>query len=161
MIYIELIARGDFMRAVVQKVKKSSVKVDGKVVGQIGKGINALIGITEGDTLEDIEYLKNKILNLRIFEDEEGKLNKSLKDVNGELLVISQFTLYGDCRRGRRPSFIEALSGDKSEKIYNDFVDLCRKEVPNVQTGVFGAHMDVDIQNDGPVTLLIDSKKVF
>ncbi|AAK80230.1 D-tyrosyl-tRNA(Tyr) deacylase [Clostridium acetobutylicum] len=149
------------MRAVVQKVKKSSVKVDGKVVGQIGKGINALIGITEGDTLEDIEYLKNKILNLRIFEDEEGKLNKSLKDVNGELLVISQFTLYGDCRRGRRPSFIEALSGDKSEKIYNDFVDLCRKEVPNVQTGVFGAHMDVDIQNDGPVTLLIDSKKVF
>ncbi|KHD38413.1 tyrosyl-tRNA deacylase [Clostridium acetobutylicum] len=149
------------MRAVVQKVKRSSVKVDGKVVGQIGKGINALIGITEGDTLEDIEYLKNKILNLRIFEDEEGKLNKSLKDVNGELLVISQFTLYGDCRRGRRPSFIEALSGDKSEKIYNDFVDLCRKEVPNVQTGVFGAHMDVDIQNDGPVTLLIDSKKVF
>ncbi|URZ07138.1 D-aminoacyl-tRNA deacylase [Clostridium felsineum] len=149
------------MRAVVQKVTKSSVKVEGKVIGKIEKGLNVLIGITEGDTIQDIEYLKNKILNLRIFEDEEGKLNKSLKDVNGELLLISQFTLYGDCRKGRRPSFIEALSGDKAEKIYNKFVELCKEEIENVQTGEFGAHMDVEIQNDGPVTLLIDSKKVF
>ncbi|PJI09763.1 MULTISPECIES: D-aminoacyl-tRNA deacylase [Clostridium] len=149
------------MRAVVQRVKKSSVKVDGKVVGQIDKGLNVLIGITEGDTLEDVEYLKNKIINLRIFEDENDKMNKSLKDINGELIVISQFTLYGDCRKGRRPSFVAALSGDKAEKIYEDFVSSCKEDIQNVQTGIFGAYMDVEIENDGPVTLLLDSKKVF
>lgn len=149
------------MRAVVQRVKKSSVKVDGKIVGQIGKGLNVLIGITEGDNLKDVEYLKNKIVNLRIFEDEDDKMNKSLLDVKGELLVISQFTLYGDCRRGRRPSFAAALSGDKAKKIYDDFVFSCKKDIQNVQTGIFGAYMDVEIENDGPVTLLLDSKKVF
>ncbi|MBP2032508.1 D-tyrosyl-tRNA(Tyr) deacylase [Clostridium algifaecis] len=149
------------MRAVVQRVKSSSVKVDGNVIGKIGKGLNVLIGITKDDTISDITYLKDKIINLRIFEDENGKLNKSLMDVGGELLLISQFTLYGDCRKGRRPSFIQALSGDESEKLYNEFVVQCKVSVKKVETGKFGADMLVSIENDGPVTMLLDSKKNF
>lgn len=149
------------MRAVVQRVKSSSVTVNGKIVGQINKGINLLLGISKEDTDEDITYVKDKILNLRIFEDEEGKLNKSLIEVGGELLIVSQFTLYGDCRKGRRPSFMEALSGDKSEELYSKFVLECKNVLGNVETGVFGADMTVSIENDGPVTLLIDSKKLF
>lgn len=149
------------MRAVVQRVKYSKVEVDGKLIGEIQKGLNVLLGISKEDTNEDINYMKDKVLNLRIFEDEEGKLNKSLLDINGELIVVSQFTLYGDCRRGRRPSFIEALGGDEAEKMYKDFVNECRKEVSKVQTGEFGADMHVTIENDGPVTIMIDSKKNF
>ncbi|MBA5850939.1 D-tyrosyl-tRNA(Tyr) deacylase [Clostridium sp. cel8] len=149
------------MRAVVQRVKSSKVEVDNKIIGSIGMGLNVLLGISREDDMKDVMYLRDKIVNLRIFEDESGKLNKSLLDVSGELLIISQFTLYGDCRKGRRPSFIEALSGDKSEKLYNAFVDQCKLVVDKVETGKFGADMLVSIENDGPVTMLIDSKKIF
>lgn len=149
------------MRAVVQRVKFSKVVVDGKIIGEIGKGFNVLLGIKREDTLDDVKYMKDKIINLRVFEDEEGKLNKSLLDVEGELLVVSQFTLYGDCRKGRRPSFIEALGGDDANNLYEEFVKLCKGDIKKVETGEFGADMMVSIENDGPVTLLIDSKKNF
>lgn len=149
------------MRAVLQRVKSSWVKVDGKTVGKINKGINVLLGISKDDTIEDLIYLKDKIVNLRIFEDDEGKLNRSLLDVEGDLLIVSQFTLYGDCRKGRRPSFIEALSGESAVVLYNRFIEECSKLVHNVQSGQFGADMDVMIDNDGPVTLIIDSKKII
>lgn len=149
------------MRAVVQRVRYSKVEVEGEVIGEIERGFNVLIGISKEDTVEDITYMKDKILNLRVFEDENGKLNKSLIDVGGELLLVSQFTLYGDCRKGRRPSFIEALGGEDAEKMYEEFVMQCREVVPKVETGKFGADMMVTIENDGPVTLMIDSKKTF
>lgn len=149
------------MRAVVQRVKYSKVEVNGEKIGEIQKGLNVLLGISKEDTAEDISYMKDKILNLRIFEDEDGKLNKSLMDISGELLVVSQFTLYGDCRKGRRPSFIEALGGDEAEKMYEEFVRQCKQEVSKVETGKFGADMKVTIENDGPVTIMIDSKKNF
>ncbi|MBU3100359.1 MULTISPECIES: D-aminoacyl-tRNA deacylase [Clostridium] len=148
------------MRAVVQRVKSSRVEVSGKVVSEIGFGLNVLVGICDGDTLDDIKYLKDKILNLRIF-DEDDKMNKSLIDVGGELLIVSQFTLYGDCRKGRRPSFMRALGGQQSEKLYLEFVKQCAEVIGEVKTGEFGADMQVYIQNDGPVTLLLESKKDF
>jgi len=149
------------MRAVVQRVKCSKVAVDGKVIGQIDRGFIVLLGISREDTTEDVKYMKDKIVNLRVFEDDQGKLNRSLLDVKGELLVVSQFTLYGDCRKGRRPGFTEALGGDAANSLYEEFVRLCREEVSKVETGEFGADMMVSIENDGPVTLLIDSKKNF
>ena len=149
------------MRAVVQRVKCSKVVVDGKVIGEIKSGFNVLLGISREDSIEDAKYMKDKIVNLRVFEDSEGKLNKSLLDAEGELLVISQFTLYGDCRKGRRPSFIEALGGEAANELYEEFVRLCREDVKKVETGKFGADMMVSIENDGPVTLIIDSKKNF
>jgi D-tyrosyl-tRNA(Tyr) deacylase len=149
------------MRAVVQRVKHSYVKIEGENVAEIGRGLNVLIGISKEDTLEDLNYIREKIINLRVFEDEQGKLNLSLLDIGGELLLVSQFTLYGDCRRGRRPSFIEALGGDAAKALYDEFIKLCSLDVPNLQTGVFGADMEVGIINDGPVTLLLDSKKNF
>ncbi|WP_326514467.1 D-aminoacyl-tRNA deacylase [Clostridium intestinale] len=149
------------MRAVVQRVKRSSVKVSGETVGEISKGINVLVGITKDDNDEDLKYIKEKIFNLRIFSDENDKMNLSVKDVKGELLIISQFTLYGDARKGRRPSFIEALGGEDAVKLYNDFIELCKTEGLKIQTGEFGADMEVEIINDGPVTLLLDSKKNF
>lgn len=149
------------MRAVVQRVRYSKVEVSKEIIGEINKGFNVLLGISKEDTTEDITYMKDKILNLRVFEDENGKLNKSLMDVGGELLVVSQFTLYGDCRRGRRPSFIDALSGEDAEKMYEEFVRQCREVVSKVETGKFGADMMVTIENDGPVTIMIDSKKTF
>lgn len=149
------------MRAVVQRVKASSVIVDGITIGSIEGGLNILLGISKDDTVEDIMFLKDKIINLRIFEDEEGKMNKSLLDVNGELLIVSQFTLLGDCRKGRRPNFMEALSGEQAEALYDAFVGECRKTINKVETGKFGADMMVKIDNDGPVTLLLDSKKIF
>lgn len=148
------------MRAVVQRVKHSNVVVDNKVVGEIKKGLNVLIGISKDDTLEDAKYLKEKIINLRIFEDEDGRLNKSLIDISGELLLVSQFTLYGDCRKGRRPNFMEALGGEEANLLYEEFIKMCSNEV-KVSTGIFGAEMEVNIVNDGPVTLLLDSKKHF
>lgn len=149
------------MRAVVQRVKFSKVEVDEKIIGSINKGLNVLLGVSKEDSIDDIKYLKDKILNLRIFEDEEGKMNKSLIDVGGELLVISQFTLYGDCRKGKRPSFIEALGGEEAKKFYNEFVKECKEVLGNVETGEFGADMKVTIENDGPVTIILDSKKTF
>ncbi|MBE6068888.1 MAG: D-tyrosyl-tRNA(Tyr) deacylase [Clostridium lundense] len=149
------------MRAVVQRVNFSKVEVDGRVIGSINKGLNVLLGVSKEDSIDDIKYLKDKILNLRIFEDEEGKMNKSLIDVAGELLVISQFTLYGDCRKGKRPSFIEALGGEEAKKFYEEFVKECKEVLGNVETGEFGADMKVTIENDGPVTIILDSKKTF
>lgn len=147
------------MRAVLQRVTRSKVVVDGEIVGSIGKGLNVLLGISKDDTMEDIPYLKDKIINLRIFEDEEGKMNRSLLDVGGEILLISQFTLYGDCRKGRRPNFMDALGGDEAKKIYDAFVKSLKETGIKVETGIFGAHMEVTIENDGPVTLIVESKK--
>ena len=149
------------MRAVVQRVKSSKVEVDGKIIGSIGRGINLLIGISKEDTREDIDYIVRKVLCMRIFEDENGKMNYSLQDIKGQLIVISQFTLYGDCRRGKRPDFMKAQGGDLARNLYNELVEEFKKEVPDLQTGEFGADMEVDIINDGPVTLLLESKKDF
>lgn len=149
------------MRAIVQRVTYSKVVVNDKVVGEINKGFNILVGISKEDNLEDLKYLKDKILNLRIFEDENEKMNLSLLDVKGDILVISQFTLYGDCRKGRRPNFMEAEGGEKAKALYDEFVAMLKESNLKVETGEFGAHMKVDIQNDGPVTLMLDSKKSF
>lgn len=149
------------MRVVLQRVLSSSVEVDGKVIGSIGKGVNILLGISTEDTEEDIKYVTEKIVNLRIFEDENNKMNKSLLDVNGEMLIISQFTLYGDCRHGRRPSFSQAMPGEKAKALYEAFVSECKEYVQKVETGRFGADMKVNIVNDGPVTLIIKSKREF
>lgn len=149
------------MRAVVQRVKSSKVEVDGKTIGSIGKGINLLIGISKDDTREDIDYIVRKVLGMRIFEDDKGKMNYSLNDINGQLILISQFTLYGDCRRGKRPDFMKAQGGDLARSLYNELVEEFKKEVPDLQTGEFGADMQVEIINDGPVTLLLESKKDF
>lgn len=149
------------MRAVVQRVTSSKVVVDGKIVGSINKGINVLIGISCDDNEGDLKYIKDKIINLRIFEDENFKMNKSLMDIGGEMLVISQFTLYGDCRKGRRPNFMAALGGEESKKLYDKFILMFKEYGIKVETGIFGADMKVDIQNDGPVTILLDSKKNF
>ena len=149
------------MRAVVQRVTSSKVVVDGKIVGSINKGINVLIGISCDDNEGDLKYIKDKIINLRIFEDENFKMNNSLMDIGGEMLVISQFTLYGDCRKGRRPNFMAALGGEESKKLYDKFILMLKEYGIKVETGIFGADMKVDIQNDGPVTILLDSKKNF
>lgn len=149
------------MRAVVQRVTSSSVSVDGKVIGAIGKGFNVLIGIAKDDTMDDLNYIKDKIVNLRVFQDENDKMNLSLLDVEGEILVISQFTLYGDCRKGRRPNFMEALGGDEAIKLYDEFVKMLKATGLKVETGEFGADMKVEIHNDGPVTILLDSKRNF
>ncbi|MBZ4644842.1 MAG: D-aminoacyl-tRNA deacylase [Petroclostridium sp.] len=150
------------MRAVVQRVASSKVTVEGNVTGEINKGLMVLLGVGPNDTSKDLDYMVEKILNLRIFEDSEGKMNLSLLDVEGELLVVSQFTLYGDCRKGRRPSFAGAAPPELANKLYEQFISKCREAgVKKVQTGVFGAHMLVNICNDGPVTLLIDSEKQF
>ncbi len=149
------------MRVVVQRVTSSKVIVDNKVVGEINKGLNLLIGFSKEDTDEDLLYLKDKIVNLRIFEDDNEKMNLSLLDVKGDILAISQFTLYGDCRKGRRPNFMEAEGGDRARALYERFVELLRETNLKVETGEFGAHMKVDILNDGPVTIILDSKKNF
>jgi len=149
------------MRAVVQRVTSSSVSVDEKIIGQIEAGFNVLIGISKEDTLDDLVYIKDKIINLRVFHDENDKMNLSLLDVNGEILVISQFTLYGDCRKGRRPNFMEAQGGEDANKLYEEFVKLLKTSNLKVETGEFGADMKVQINNDGPVTILLDSKRNF
>jgi len=149
------------MRAVVQRVSEARVSVDGQIVGEINKGLVVLLGISHDDSEKDIQYLADKIINLRIFEDENGKMNISLLDVGGELLIVSQFTLYGDCRKGKRPSFDKAAKPDAAEKLYEKFVEYCKGYGIKVETGIFQAMMIVDIHNDGPVTLLLDSKKEF
>ena len=149
------------MRAVVQRVNFSHIEVDNEEVGKIRKGLLVFLGIKEDDGEKDINYLVDKIIHLRIFEDEEGKMNLSLKDTQGELLVVSQFTLYGDCRKGRRPSFTMAARPEKAEKLYKKFVEETRKKGFNTQTGKFQSHMLVNLQNDGPVTMLIDSEKLL
>lgn len=149
------------MRAVVQRVKRASVHVDGEEVSRIGSGFLVLVGIGSADTKEDAEYLASKIAHLRAFEDREGKMNLSLKDVGGEALIISQFTLYGDCRRGRRPSFTDAMPSEKAEGLYSCLVERMRGEGVETRAGIFSAYMEVELVNDGPVTMLIDSAKAF
>lgn len=149
------------MRAVVQRVTSSSVVVDGRVIGSIKSGFNVLLGICKDDTIEDLKYIKDKIINLRVFHDENDKMNLSILDVKGEILAISQFTLYGDCRKGRRPNFMEAMSGEDAEALYNKFVEMLRESELKIETGQFGADMKVEINNDGPVTILLDSKRNF
>ncbi|SCI03934.1 MULTISPECIES: D-aminoacyl-tRNA deacylase [unclassified Romboutsia] len=149
------------MRAVVQKVTSSKVTVDGEITGEIGQGLLVLLGVTHEDTSKDVDYMIDKTLNLRIFEDEEGKMNLSLKDIGGELLVVSQFTLYGDCRKGRRPSFSTAAKPEAANELYEEYVAKARAEGIKVGTGKFRSHMMVDLTNDGPVTMLLDSTKTF
>ncbi len=146
------------MRIVVQRVLESSVKVDNKIVGQINNGFLVLLGIKTTDTKEDADYLVRKLINLRVFSDENDKMNLALKDVNGELLIISQFTLYGDCKKsGNRPSFTDSAKPDIAIPLYEYFVEECKKQISTVQTGIFGADMKVSLINDGPVTIIIDS----
>lgn len=149
------------MRAVVQRVSSSKVTVEDTIKGQINKGLLVLLGVTHEDTSKDVDYMIDKILNLRIFEDENGKMNLSLKDVGGELLVVSQFTLYGDCRKGKRPSFSNAARPEVATPLYEEFIQKSKEQNIIVQTGQFGAHMMVDLTNDGPVTILLDSSKNF
>lgn len=145
------------MRCVIQKVNKSKVTVDGIVVNEIGRGLNVLVGFTESDTLEDIKYCVRKITNLRVFEDENNVMNKSVIDEKGEILSISQFTLYGDTRKGNRPSYIRALGGEKAKPMYEKFNELLNEIVPT-KSGIFGADMKVEILNDGPTTIIIDTE---
>lgn len=149
------------MRAVVQRVTYSSVEVEGVIVGEINKGFNVLLGISKDDTEEDMKYIKDKIINLRVFSYENDKMNLSLLDIKGELLLISQFTLYGDARKGRRPNFMNALGGEEAKKFYDKFIEMMKETGLKVETGIFGADMKVDIKNDGPVTILLDSSKNF
>ncbi len=146
------------MRAVVQRVKESSVTVDGACIGKIGRGLMVLLGVAEKDTRREADFLVDKIINLRIFEDEDGKMNLSLKNTGGALLVVSQFTLLGDCRKGRRPSFVQAAGPEKAEELYEYFVEKAKDNGLIVETGRFRAMMDVALINDGPVTLILESK---
>jgi len=147
------------MRAVVQRISKGQVTVDDKVVGSVSRGLLIYLGISDCDSNKDVEYMVGKVTNLRIFEDSEGKMNLSLLDVAGELLVISQFTLMGDCRKGRRPNFMDAAKPEIARELYGEFVDECQDLGLKVETGVFQAHMHVESTNDGPVTLIVDSQK--
>src|SRR6266567_7421869 len=149
------------MRAVVQRVTRASVTVDSEMIGEIGNGLVVLLGIARDDTKVEAAYLVDKIAALRIFDDEEGKMNLSVKDVNGALLIISQFTLYGDVRRGLRPSWIDAAPPEVAEPLYDFFVRQVKSVIDNVATGKFQAMMQVELVNDGPVTILLDSKKLF
>jgi D-tyrosyl-tRNA(Tyr) deacylase len=149
------------MRAVVQRVTKGNVEIDGNIVGSIDKGLVVLLGVSEKDTKDDVAYMADKILNLRVFDDEEGKMNFSLLDIKGELLVVSQFTLLGDCRKGRRPNYMAAAKPELADALYTEVVKLCRAQGVKTETGVFQADMKVTIINDGPVTLIIDSEKII
>ena len=149
------------MRCVIQRVKEASVTVEGEVTGQIGPGLMILIGVREDDTERDLRYMADKVPHLRIFEDEAGKMNRSLLDVGGAILAVSQFTLYGDARGGRRPSFIEAARPQEANALYQRLVESWRAQGVAVETGRFRAHMEVALVNDGPVTLLLDSRKQF
>ncbi|HIQ99451.1 MAG TPA: D-tyrosyl-tRNA(Tyr) deacylase [Candidatus Scybalocola faecavium] len=146
------------MKAVIQRVSKASVDVEGQTIGKIGKGFMVLLGVHEDDTQEDLNYLVKKVTGLRIFEDSQGKMNLSLADVGGSLLVISQFTLLASTKKGNRPSFIQAGAPQMSEGLYEQFMEACRNMGFHVEHGKFGAHMDVSLINDGPVTIIIDSR---
>ena len=151
------------MRAVIQRVKEAYVMVDGIKVSHIKKGLLILLGIGKNDTEKDFEYIARKIVSLRIFEDNNSKFNLSVTDIDGEVLIVSQFTIYGDCRKGRRPSFDQAETVEKSEEIYKKFIEFFKMKYPDVplKEGVFQTHMEVALINDGPVTFLLDSKKIF
>ena len=145
------------MRALIQKVSQANVKVEGEIRGSIGRGFLILLGVGQQDTVRQAEWLADKVIDLRIFEDEQGKMNLSLLEVGGEALVVSQFTLFADCRKGRRPSFTQAARPEVAVPLYEHFVDQLRAKLPKVATGVFQTHMDVSLNNDGPVTLWLDT----
>lgn len=149
------------MRAVIQRVVEADVTVEEKVTGSIKNGLMVLLGVEDEDDVSDAVYLADKIAGLRIFEDNEGKMNLSVKDVGGDLLTVSQFTLFGDCRKGKRPSFIKAARPEKANELYRKFVSLCQEQGLHVEEGIFQADMLVRIYNDGPVTILMDSNKTF
>ena len=151
------------MRAVIQRVTNSKVDVDGKTIGEIGKGLLVFLGVGLEDDQSDVKYLAEKIVNLRIFEDDEEKMNDSLIDIEGEILVVSQFTLQGDVKKGRRPNFGGAAKPDLAKPLYLDFIEECKsyEKIRKIATGEFGADMQIDLTNDGPVTILLDSKKEF
>jgi len=149
------------MRAVVQRVREASVRVDGVVVGAVGRGLLILLGVGNGDSEKDADFLAEKVLNLRVFPDDDGQMNRSVVDVRGGLLVVSQFTLYGDARRGRRPSYVDAAPPEEANRLYERFVSRVRPSGLEVATGVFRATMDVALVNEGPVTLLLDSRRQF
>ena len=149
------------MRAVIQRVSKASVTVASEIAGEIGPGLLVLLGIHKDDQEQEIKWMVEKIINLRIFEDENGKMNRSLIDTNGAMLVVSQFTLYGDCRKGRRPGYSSAAPPETANTLYQQFIEaVAQKDIP-VASGRFQAHMDVELVNDGPVTLLLDSARLF
>lgn len=148
------------MRFVIQRVTNASVTVDGNITGQIDKGFLVLIGVSEDDTKEIADKMIKKLIGMRIFEDENGKTNLALSDVGGSLLLVSQFTLYADCKKGNRPSFIKAGGPQMAEKMYEYIIDECKKEVENVQVGIFGADMKVQLLNDGPFTIILDSEHI-
>ena len=145
------------MKVVVQRCKRAKVSVNNQVVGAINEGVMLLVGFTQNDSLKEIKYLADKVINLRIFDDENGVMNKSLKDVNGSILSISQFTLYADTSRGRRPSYIKALNGKEASNLYDKFNEELRRLGFTVETGIFGADMKIELLNDGPVTIWLDS----
>ncbi len=149
------------MKLVIQRVQEAYVSVDQEVVGKIGHGFMVLLGVSQTDTEEIADKMFQKLLKLRIFEDENGKTNLDIKSVNGELLIISQFTLYADCRHGNRPSFIGAGTPDQANALYEYFLSQCRKEIPVVEQGIFGAHMMVSLINDGPFTIVLDSDEII
>jgi len=146
------------MKVVIQRAKNAKVEIDGRVNGSIENGLVVLVGFTYGDTIEDIDYIVNKIVNLRIFDDENGVMNKSVLDVDGSILSISQFTLYADTKKGRRPSYVNALKGEESTKLYDLFNEKLSKEI-HTETGIFGADMKVTLTNDGPVTIVMESRE--
>lgn len=147
------------MRAVIQRVRKASVEIEGEIVGSIGQGFLILLGIHRNDTNADIPWMIDKIINLRIFEKENGKFDKSLLDINGGLLIVSQFTLYGDCSKGRRPSFSEAMEVSRANVLFELFIEKAKEKVSQVETGTFQTSMNVSLTNEGPVTVILDSKK--
>ncbi len=148
------------MRFVIQRVKEASVRVEGQEIGRIQKGYLVLIGVSDSDTEQTADKMIRKMIGLRIFEDENGKTNLSLSDVGGGLLLVSQFTLYANCKKGNRPSFIEAGAPDRANELYEYVIGECKKSVPEVQTGSFGAEMEVSLINDGPFTIILDSEKL-
>jgi len=145
------------MKAIIQRVKNARVEIENKTIGEIGKGILVFLGVKDGDTEKDVQFLVEKILNLRIFSDKENKMNLSLLDIKGEILIVSQFTLYGDCKKGRRPSFTDAALPETAEKLYEDFIKEAKKSGLKTETGKFGAMMQVELVNDGPVTFILES----
>lgn len=149
------------MRFVIQRVTQSSVTVDGQVIGKIGKGFMVLIGVEDNDTKAIADKMISKLIGLRVFQDDNDKMNLSLKDVNGELLLISQFTLYADCKKGNRPSFIRAGKPDMANEMYQYIIEGCKKQIPIVEKGEFGADMKVELLNDGPVTIILDSTEIM
>ncbi len=149
------------MRAIIQKVSKASVVVENEKVSEIGPGFMVLLGVKDTDDKDDLAYIKKKISNLRIFEDDDEKMNLSLKDVGGEILMVSQFTLYGDARKGNRPSFTQSAKADKAKEYYEILIDELKEEGFNVKTGIFQTHMQVSLVNDGPVTIILDSERIL